>query len=52
MSALFVTGKVISQKKDELNHILDQFNIQVRLSFNFTVTLVFFIVKSIVMMYK
>ena len=22
-------GKVVSQKKDELNHILDQFNIQV-----------------------
>ena len=28
----FVVGKVISQKKDELNHILDQFNIQVNYS--------------------
>lgn len=25
----FAAGKVVSQKKDELNHILDQFNIQV-----------------------
>lgn len=26
----YFAGKVVSHKKDELNHILDQFNIQVR----------------------
>ena len=32
----FVSGKLISQKKDELNHILDQFNIQVNWNWDFT----------------
>lgn len=34
-----VAGKVVSQKKDELNHILDQFNIQVNYRFNLTIIL-------------
>ena len=29
INVFIVAGKVVSQKKDELNHILDQFNIQV-----------------------
>ena len=34
----YFTGKLVSHKKDELNHILDQFNIQVRSLKSLTIT--------------
>ena len=34
----YFAGKVVSHKKDELNHILDQFNIQVRSLKSLTLT--------------